>query len=73
MTTVTLSSKFQLSLPKSVREALHIEAGQRFLVMTKGEVVTLVPERDMTWARGKLKGASVADVRSRQDRLTRRA
>lgn len=72
MTTVTLSSKFQLSLPKSVREALHIEAGQRFLVMTKGEVVTLVPERDMARARGKLKGASVSDVRSRQDRTISR-
>ena len=67
MTTVTLSSKFQLSLPKSVREALRLQAGQRFLVMTKGEVVTLVPERDMAWARGRLKGASTAAVRSRED------
>lgn len=73
MTTITLSSKFQFSLPKSVRESLHLEAGQRFLVMTKGEVVTLVPERDMDWARGKLKGASVVNVRDRSDRLVRRA
>lgn len=73
MTTITLSSKFQFSLPKSVRESLHLEAGQRFLVMTKGEVVTLVPERDMDWARGKLKGVSVVNVRDRSDRLARRA
>lgn len=73
MSTVTLSSKFQFSLPKAVREALHLQAGQRFLVMTKGEVVTLVPERDMAWARGRLKGASTGNVRSREDRKTQRA
>lgn len=71
MSTITLSSKFQFSLPKAVREALHLQAGQRFLVMTKGDVVTLVPERDMAWARGRLKGASIVNVRSREDRTKR--
>lgn len=73
MTSITLSSNFQVSLPKSVREELRLEAGQRFLVMARGAVVSLVPERDMAWARGKLKGAGTTDVRNREDRQARRA
>lgn len=73
MNAVTLSSKFQLSLPKALREELSLKAGQKFLVMAKGDVVTLVPQRDMAWARGLLKGARAAEPRSREDRQARPA
>ncbi|HHH13918.1 MAG TPA: AbrB/MazE/SpoVT family DNA-binding domain-containing protein [Thiolapillus brandeum] len=68
MTSVTLSSKFQLVIPKAVREQLHLQAGQRFTVITKGDVIELVPMRDIASARGMLKGADPQDYRDRRDR-----
>lgn len=69
MSTATLSSKYQLSLPKSVRQQMDLKAGQRFTVMAKGEVITLVPQRTMEWARGRLAGASITGIRERKDRV----
>ena len=39
----TLSSKFQISLPKAVREAQHWQAGQEFVFIPKGKGVLLMP------------------------------
>ena len=68
MASVTLSSKFQLVIPKTVREQLHLQAGQRFTVITKGDVIELVPMRDIASARGMLKRADPLDYRDRRDR-----
>ncbi len=40
---VTLSSKGQLVLPKSVRETLHLSAGARLRVEVDGEKIVLEP------------------------------
>lgn len=36
MTTATVSSKFQISIPKEVREAMHIEPGQQYEFIPMG-------------------------------------
>ena len=41
--TVTLSTKFQISIPKAVRTAHHWTAGQQFAFIPKGAGVLLVP------------------------------
>ncbi|MEK8089827.1 AbrB/MazE/SpoVT family DNA-binding domain-containing protein [Thermithiobacillus plumbiphilus] len=66
---VTLSSKFQLSIPKAIRERLHLKAGQRFIFVTRGDTIALVPQRSMAELRGSLRGANTDDVRDRQDRI----
>jgi AbrB family looped-hinge helix DNA binding protein len=38
--TATLSSKFQISIPKAVREDQHWEAGQEFVFIPKGRAHT---------------------------------
>ncbi len=43
MTSVTLSSKFQLSIPKAVREEMHLKAGQKFAIIPKGDTIILEP------------------------------
>ena len=68
MSTATLSSKYQLALPKGVRDQLKLKAGQKFTVIAKGDVISLVPLRSPEWARGKLAGANVENVRDRRDR-----
>ena len=71
MTTVTLSSKFQLSIPKAVREELGLQAGQRFAVITKGDIISLVPVPDLVEMRGIAQGADTGDYRDRADRTDR--
>ena len=41
--TATLSTKFQISIPKAVRTAHHWTAGQQFAFIPKGAGVLLVP------------------------------
>lgn len=68
MAVATLSSKFQLLLPKAVREELGLQAGQIFSVIPKNGVIELVPQRSLKSARGMLKGANPDDYRDRRDR-----
>ncbi|MBZ0095208.1 MAG: AbrB/MazE/SpoVT family DNA-binding domain-containing protein [Sulfuricella sp.] len=68
MISATLSSKFQIVIPKALREQLHLEAGQQFVFVAKGNVINLVPKQDLKQLRGLLKGANPENVRDRQDR-----
>ena len=43
METVTLSTKGQLVLPKLVRDALHLKAGQRLTVAVEDRRIVLEP------------------------------
>jgi AbrB family looped-hinge helix DNA binding protein len=67
--TATLSSKFQISIPKSVRTARHWQAGQEFAFIPKGTGVLLVPVPDRAALMGPAKGAIPADYRDRKDRF----
>ena len=69
MTQATLSEKFQLSIPKAIRAKLKLHAGHQFVFMAKGDSITLVPKRSADDLRGRMKGASTADVRDRKDRV----
>ncbi|MCY1546249.1 SpoVT / AbrB like domain protein [compost metagenome] len=66
--TATLSSKFQISIPKAVREDLHWEAGQEFVFIPKGKGVLLMPVPELDELAGIAKGAKVDDYRDREDR-----
>lgn len=67
MESATLSSKFQIVIPKAIREAMGLEAGQTFIFVPKGNILNLVPQRDPRSLRGVLKGANPADYRDRSD------
>lgn len=67
MHAATLTSKYQICIPKAVRERLLLKAGQQFVFVTKGETISLVPKRDIAALRGILRGADTADVRDRAD------
>lgn len=66
--TATLSSKFQISVPKTVRDELHWEAGQEFVFIPKGKGVLLMPVPELEQLAGMVKGAHAKDYRDRQDR-----
>ena len=69
MPCATLSSKYQLAVPKAIREELGLQAGQRFAVIAKGQAIELVPVRSVLEARGFLTGAATNDTRDRTDRF----
>ena len=69
MDTATLSTKYQLVIPRGPRERLHLRPGMRFTVLDKGGVVYLIPERPARGYRGLAKGASPRDLRDKKDRL----
>ena len=69
MGTTTISPKFQIVIPKDVREKLHLCPRQRLQVIEKGGVITLVPELPIKSLKGSLKGMSRAGIREKQDRL----
>jgi AbrB family looped-hinge helix DNA binding protein len=66
--TTKLSSKFQISIPKAVREAQHWEAGQEFVFLPKGKGVLMMPVPEFKQLAGIAKGASKVGYRDRQDR-----
>jgi AbrB family looped-hinge helix DNA binding protein len=69
METVTLSSKYQLVLPRGARERLRLRPGMRITVVEKGGVIFLVPERPLKALRGIVRGVSPKELREKKDRL----
>ncbi len=69
MNTVTLSSKYQLVIPRDVRERLDLEPGTKFTVIEKGGILYLVPERPLAELRGVARGAQRKGLRDKKDRL----
>jgi AbrB family looped-hinge helix DNA binding protein len=53
---VKVSPKFQIVIPKSLREELNIEPGQELLIYSVDESLRLVPHRPIKELRGIAKG-----------------
>ena len=67
--TATLSSKFQISIPKAISNAHHWEAGLTFAFIPKGTGVLLVPIPKRDALTGLAAGARAEDYRDRSDRV----
>jgi AbrB family looped-hinge helix DNA binding protein len=63
MATTTISPKFQIVIPKQVREKLRLKPRQRLHVIEKGGSSVLDIE-----IKGTLKGTSMAHLREKNDR-----
>lgn len=68
MDIVTVSPKFQVVIPKDVRQLLNIQVGQKLRARVQGEHIELVPEQPMTAARGFLHGIDTS-VDREEDRV----
>ena len=69
MDTVTISSKFQMVIPRAIREKWNIKPGQKVRLIVFGNRLEVVPVRDIREARGFLKGMSSNIEREEADRV----
>jgi AbrB family looped-hinge helix DNA binding protein len=69
MATTRLSSKFQIVIPKSVREALKLRPGNTFHVIELDGCIELVPVRSPKQMRGFLRGIDTSVARDKNDRV----
>ena len=56
MDVVTISPKYQVVIPRSVRERLQLEPGQRVQAIVYGDRVELIPLRAARSLRGFVRG-----------------
>jgi AbrB family looped-hinge helix DNA binding protein len=68
MQAVTVSPKYQVVIPRSVRDNLHLRPGQKLQVVEYDGRIELVPDRPVKELRGFLKGINT-NFKREADRL----
>jgi AbrB family looped-hinge helix DNA binding protein len=68
MQSVTVSPKYQVVIPKTVRAALKLYPGQKMQIVEYAGRIELIPERDIKELRGFLKGINTGFKRE-EDRV----
>ena len=69
MDAVTVSSKYQIVIPRRVREQLDIRPGQKVSVVVLDGQMRIVPIRPVAEYRGMLKGVENTFERDEDDRF----
>ena len=65
MSTVKISPKYQVVIPRKVRDSLQLKPGQKIQVILYGNRIELIPERKISEMRGFLKGINTRIERER--------
>ncbi len=68
MATVTVSPKFQIVVPREIREKLKLRPGQQMILLERGGIITAIPDQPFEKFRGILKGMSRTDLREKRER-----
>lgn len=65
----TISSKYQVVIPKPVRERLNLKPKQKLTVIEKDKMLILIPHASLEELRGIAQGAKTDDYREKKDRF----
>ncbi len=68
MRAVTVSPKFQVVIPKEVRDSMGIVSGQKIQMLTYRNRIELIPIKPMKEMKGFLKGINT-EVKRDKDRI----
>ena len=68
MVQVVVSPKYQIVIPKEVRQKMSLHKGQKMTVMAKGDIIVLMPTAPLKHFRGFLKGMDTTKIRDKRDR-----
>ncbi|MBA3919875.1 MAG: AbrB/MazE/SpoVT family DNA-binding domain-containing protein [Gemmatimonadaceae bacterium] len=63
MAIVTISTRFQVVIPREIRKALRLEPGQKVQALQYQNRVEFIPVQSMNTMRGFLKGIDTTSVR----------
>lgn len=69
MARTKVSAKYQVTIPKDIREKVDVRPGQEFQVIAKGGIIYFVPDRPISSMRGRLRGISPTGFREKKDRF----
>ncbi len=69
MPRVTISPKFQIVIPREIRERLRLRAGQQITLFERDGIITAIPDLPLEKFRGILKGMSPTELREKQERI----
>lgn len=69
MEAVTLSPKYQVVIPRHIREKLGLRPGEKLQVISFDDRIELIPIRPMRQMRGFLKGLPPSFEREENDRI----
>ena len=69
MEAVKISSKYQVTVPKSIREIPGFQSGSDVVWIAKGHSVKLVPVLEFEELRRIFKGIDTSDIREKVDRF----
>ena len=69
METVMVSPKYQVVIPRAVRERVHLKSGECLQVISFDDRIELIPVRPMSSMRGFLKGFDSQFKRDEADRV----
>ena len=64
----TISSKYQVVIPKPVRKHLNLKPKQKLTVIEKDKMLILIPQSSIEELRGIAAGANTDDYREKKDR-----
>lgn len=65
---ITVSSKYQIVIPKSVREQIGLKPGDKLVPLVKGQQVTLVRARPLEQLYGIGAGVKMGPIEDEEDR-----
>ena len=68
MTTVSLSPKYQVVIPKEVREKMRLNSGIKLEVIAHADRIELIPVKPIQELRGVLKGMNTI-IKRAKDRI----
>ena len=68
MTTVTISPKYQIVIPKEIRQKLKLKPGQKMQIIQVGDRLEFITIKTIKEARGFLKGIDTS-IEREEDRL----
>ncbi len=69
MTRVTVSPKFQIVIPREIREKLGLRPGQQITLLERDGIITAIPDQPLEKMRGILKGMSRTGLREKRERI----
>lgn len=69
MSEVTVSSKYQIVIPRAIRRQLDIKKGQKLHIVVKDHSINLLPDYPLTQMRGYLRGMSLSIGRDKEERV----